>query len=44
MIFHACLFDPLTSAVLSLEETRNMVNDLCEADKKYLRYFKNTKL
>ncbi|MBI4978011.1 MAG: alpha-galactosidase [Spirochaetes bacterium] len=39
-IFHAVLFDPLTSSVLSMEETRNMVNDMFEANKEYLPHFK----
>ncbi len=43
-IYHACLFDPLTSAVLSLEEIRNMVNEMFAANKKFLPYFKTTKV
>ncbi len=44
MIFHAVMFDPLTSAVLSLAEIRNMVNEMFVANKKYLTYFKSTKV
>jgi alpha-galactosidase len=40
MIYHAILFDPLTSAVLSLEEIRNMVNEMFKANKDYLPRFK----
>ncbi len=39
-IFHACLFDPLTSAVLSMAETQAMVDEMFEAGKDYLGYFK----
>ncbi len=38
-IFHAVLFDPLTSAVLSMEETKSMVDEMFEANKEYLEYF-----
>ncbi len=44
MIYHAVLFDPLTSAVLSLAEIRDMVNEMFVANKKYLKYFKSTKV
>lgn len=40
MIYHAVLFDPLTSAVLSMEETKQMVDEMFEAGKDYLGYFK----
>ena len=39
-IFHAVLFDPLTSAVCSMSETKAMVDDMFEAGKDYLGYFK----
>jgi len=39
-IFHACLFDPLTSSVLSMAETQAMVDEMFEAGKDYLGYFK----
>ena len=38
-IFHAVLFDPLTSAVLSMEETKQMVDEMFESNKEYLSYF-----
>lgn len=44
MIYHAVMFDPLTMAVLSLSETRNMVNDMFAANKEYLSAFKSIKL
>ncbi len=44
LIYQACIFDPLTSSVLSLEEIRNMVNEMFTANKKYLGYFKTTKV
>ena len=37
-ILHAICFDPLTSAVLSLEETKQMVDEMFEANKDYLGY------
>ncbi|MBR4748668.1 MAG: alpha-glucosidase/alpha-galactosidase, partial [Abditibacteriota bacterium] len=40
-VFHAVLFDPLTSAVLSMEETQKMVDEMFEANKDYLGYFKD---
>lgn len=40
-IFHAVLFDPLTSAMLSMDETEKMVEEMFEANKEYLTYFKN---
>ncbi len=39
-VFHAICFDPLTSAVLSMQEIQNMVDDMFEANKDYLGYFK----
>jgi len=44
MIYHAVMFDPLTMAVLSLAETRNMVNDMFAANREYLPAFKRIKL
>ena len=41
-IFHAICFDPLTSAVLSLEEIRNMTNAMFEKNKEWLPQFKST--
>ena len=43
-IFHAICFDPLTSAVLSLSETREMVNEMFTANKPYLPQFKKHKV
>jgi len=39
-VFHAICFDPLTSAVLSLEEIKNMVDEMFEANKDWLPQFK----
>lgn len=39
-VFHAVLFDPLTSAVLSMQETQDMVDEMLEANKDYLGHFK----
>ena len=39
-IFHAVLFDPLTSAVCSMAETQSMVDEMFAAGKDYLTYFK----
>lgn len=41
-IFHAVCFDPLTSAVLSLAETKRMVDEMFEANKNWLPQFKHT--
>lgn len=40
-IFHAVMFDPLTSAVLSIQEIQQMVDEMFEAGKDYLGYFKH---
>lgn len=37
-IYHACLFDPLTSAVLSMDEIEKMVNEMFEANKEYINF------
>jgi len=42
-IFHAVLFDPLTSAVLSMQETQDMVDEMFKASKNYLPQFKKFK-
>lgn len=39
-VFWACAFDPLTSAVLSLEEIQAMVNEMLEQNKEYLPWYK----
>jgi alpha-galactosidase len=41
MIFHSILFDPLTSAVLSMQEIKDMVKEMFEANKDYLPQFKS---
>ncbi len=40
-VFHACAFDPLTSAVLSLDEIQAMVTEMLEQNKDYLPQFKH---
>lgn len=37
-VYHAVLFDPLTAAVLSMEETQRMVDEMFEANKAYLQW------
>lgn len=39
-IFHACLYDPLTAAVCSMEEIRQMVEKMFESQKEWLPQFK----
>jgi alpha-galactosidase len=39
-ILHAILVDPLTSAVLTIDEIREMVDELFEANKEYLKGWK----
>ncbi len=41
MIFHAIAYDPLTSAVLSLAEIKDMVNEMFQQNKDYLPQFKH---
>lgn len=41
MVRHAIYFDPLTSAVLSLAETKQMVDEMFEANKDWLTTFKH---
>lgn len=43
MIYQSIIFDPLTSAVLSLSEIREMTNKMFKANKDYLGYFKSIK-
>ncbi len=43
MIYHAVLFDPLTSAVLSMAEIREMTEKMFKANKAYLGHFKSFK-
>ena len=37
-VYHACLYDPLSSAVLSMEEIHNMVDELFAAAEPYLPF------
>jgi alpha-galactosidase len=41
LVFHAICHDPLTAAVLSLSETRQMVNQMFAQNREYLGYFKS---
>jgi alpha-galactosidase len=43
-VFQAILFDPLTSAVLSMDETRQMVREMLEKNRAYLDYFNTLQL
>ena len=40
MIYHACYFDPLSSAVLSMEEIKNMVDEMFAEHEGWLPMFK----
>lgn len=40
LVYQACYFDPLTSAVLSLAEIKQMVTDMFEANRNWLPQFK----
>ncbi len=42
-VFHSICFDPLTSAVLSLDEIKKMVDEMFEFNKDYLPQFKYIK-
>jgi alpha-galactosidase len=39
-IFQAILLDPLTGAVLTIDETRKMVDEIFKAEKEYLKGYK----
>jgi alpha-galactosidase len=39
-IFHSILLDPLTAAMLTIEETKNMVNEMFKAETKYVKGYK----
>ena len=43
-VFQAILMDPLTSAVCSMEEIHNMVQEMFDANAPYLGYFKTLKI
>ncbi len=40
LVFHACAYDPLTAAVLSLAEIKKMVNEMLQQNRDYLPQFK----
>ena len=40
LAFQAILVDPLTSAVLTIDETRRMVDEMFKAEAKYLKSYK----
>jgi alpha-galactosidase len=44
MVFHAVAYDPLSAAVLSLAEIKQMVNELLEKNRSYLPTFKTFKV
>lgn len=44
LVFNAICYDPLTSAVLSLAEIRDMVNAMFKKNSRYLPQFKTTKI
>ena len=39
-IFQSILLDPLTGALLTIEETREMVDEIFQAEKEYLKDYK----
>ncbi len=39
-IFQSILLDPLTSAILTIDETQRMVDEMFQAEKEYLKGFK----
>jgi alpha-galactosidase len=39
-IFQAIVLDPLTAAVLTIDETRRMVDELFEAEKTFVKGYK----
>ena len=43
-MFEAILFDPLTSAVCSMDEIQNMVQEMLDKNAEYLGYFKSLKI
>ena len=40
LVFQAMLLDPLSSAILTIDEIREMVNEMLKAEAKYLGEFK----
>lgn len=43
-MYHSILFDPLTSAVLSMDEIKDIVQEMFDANKEYLGYFQSLTL
>jgi len=43
-VFQANLFDPLTSAVLSMQEIKDMTQEMFDKNKDFLSYFKSIKI
>ncbi len=43
-VFRAILFDPLTSAVCSMEEIHSMVQEMLDKNAEYLTYFRSLKI
>ena len=41
MVFHAVAYDPLSAAVLSLAEIKQMVNELLAVNRDYLPTFRH---
>ena len=44
LVFEACLLDPLTASVCSMEEIHNMVQEMLDQNASYLTYFKSLKI
>ena len=44
LVFQAVLFDPLTSAVCSMDEIQKMVQEMLDKNAEYLGYFKSLKI
>ena len=43
-VFEACLLDPLTASVCSMEEIHNMVQEMLDKNAPFLTYFKSLKI
>jgi alpha-galactosidase len=41
LVFHAIAYDPLTAAVLSLAEIKDMVNEMLQQNRDYLPTFEH---
>ncbi|MCL2364079.1 MAG: alpha-glucosidase/alpha-galactosidase [Defluviitaleaceae bacterium] len=44
LVFQANLFDPLSAAVLSMQEIRDMTQEMLDKNREYLGYFKSLKV